>query len=303
MQKSHFFAQVLVLVLLAGCGDDMGKRNRNGPGPKGGKKTERVDNNESDTVMSQIHRNRGSVILTAKEEISNILAGTLGTKYRSVPDISIDDEGTPNKNVVTVDIKGRPNTTCGNVLLLGSINNRIKNCEDNNNETEKKRAIWDGGENGAAGEALWKLVYNNDSTGYELWLDTRTGLVWTDVLAMKGNWCMATGNDQDPESANSKVDCSSARQGEEFCKELNVSGLGSNIVWRVPTRNDYLQADLDGIRFIFKAQNLPTWTATVDSSKTDRDHAWTYNAKFGTLSSVVMTNEDINIRCVGAPIR
>jgi hypothetical protein len=72
-----------------------------------------------------------------------------------------------------------------------------------------------------------------------------------------------------------------------------------NIKWRLPTRNDYLQADLNGIRFVLKTANSPFWTATMNSASTNRSEAWTYNQSQRTIEKVAMTDLR-QVRCIGA---
>ena len=301
MLKLRFLVPYAAILILTACGQtDIGKTNRNGNNYN--RRQDPVENDSTTTVMSNMHRNRGATILTIAEEIEMILKRTLSSKYRTVPDIGIDDEGKQNKNVVFAE---RPNTDCGINLIFGGIQNRILDCQKNNST----KNVWDGGEKGASGEALWRLVYNYDAKNLEIWLDTRTGLVWTDIIAKNGNWCQASGNDQDITATDlpAGVDCSAIRDGENLCGDLSVSGIGSSIVWRLPTRNDYLQADLDGMRFIFTPKNKDLWTATLVADKPNRNFAWTWNDKNGALKESAMISSNLpveqSIRCVGAPVR
>jgi hypothetical protein len=284
--------------LLLSCGvNDVGSSRKGGGGLE--KETPGIDGSESHLVMSHVHRSRNTPVLTSLEEIAQTLTGTLPASYRRIPDITVDDEGTANGNVITVSFIGRPNATCGLIAAPG-IDGKIKNC----NSVLNIRSNWNGSVNGASGEGPWKLVANNQISpleSSEIWLDTRTGLVWSDVVAA-GNWCQASGNKQTQAQTQVEdgIDCAVERSGESFC--ANYTMLNSDIKWRLPTRNDFLQADINGLRLVLKKKSSTFWTSTLVSGIATRDQAWLYNDLKGTLSSDNMRNNH-QIRCVGTPTR
>ncbi|MBS2075228.1 hypothetical protein, partial [Klebsiella pneumoniae] len=92
------------------------------------------------------------------------VAGSLNPqRYIQIPDMSLDDEGTNNANIVTRTSLGRPTVACGNTADV-TIANRITDCEAKNGAN----ARWDGVSNGAAGEGNWRLVALLDN-GKEIW--------------------------------------------------------------------------------------------------------------------------------------
>jgi hypothetical protein len=81
-------------------------------------------------------------------------------------------------------------------------------------------------------------------------------------------------------------------------------GMGANsttlkVRWRLPTINDYKQADVDGIRSVMPdmgAFGASEWSASVFSS--NRNFAWYFNSVYGSVSTNVRTN-NVAVRCVG----
>lgn len=252
------------------------------------------------SIRSAIHRRRNSAVISYTEEISQTLSGNLSARvYFPVPDMEIDDEGTNNGNIVTRTSLGRPKTTCGAGSGFQSVNARINDCEAKNGTS----ARWDGYIYGAAGEGSWRLVSLLEN-GKEIWLDERTNMVWSDLMTVnaqnKFNWCKASGNEQGA-TVDMIVDCQSLADAESVCHGNQTENIGSQIVWRLPTRNDYLQADLDGLRFALRVINGETlWTATMKAGVAGRNEAWIYNPKEGTLASSLLTNE-VYVRCIGVP--
>jgi hypothetical protein len=283
----------MLFFALAGCGQDIARKQTSketGKVPQTGNQDVTKDTN---LIASQIHRTRGVTITSYLGEIALTLANNLPSAYRAIPDITLDDEGTESKNVLTVAGLGRPGTVCGSAATFTGIDSRITDCSAKNGD----RAIWTGQLYGSSGESSWKLVALMDSTR-EFWLDDRTGMVWSDVMATD-NWCKASGNKQ--EASGSTIDCSTAGEDQNLCSSLE--NFGTNIRWRLPTRNDYLQADLDGLRFVMKKGSpVGSWTATVKAGVVGRDHAWVYHMTDGTLTAEEMGTERL-IRCIGTPVR
>ena len=283
----------LVLGQLMGCGEDVGGRN----GRRALETTTQGANNNGNTnlISSHMHRLRATApIPTYLQEIEFTLSNTLPPGLRTIPLMEIDDEGTHAMNVMTMQ-DSRPSTICGVGINLKGIDARINDCRLKNIDS----ALWNGYLSGASGEGSWQLVALT-SRGKEIWLDIRTGMVWSDAEAT-GNWCMASGNAQEA-SLDIATDCKNMGENKNLCHDMNIDGIGSNIRWRLPTRNDYLQADLNGLRFVMPlGDELGFWTATMQSGKPGRTHAWVYYPEQGTLEAQVLTSVR-GIRCIGAPV-
>lgn len=278
-----YSALIIGLLSLSACNEDSASRDR-------GSSVNTTQGATASTILlqpSQIARTAGTQAITTNEEISKALAGTLGTLYRSVPDMTLDDE----KYSTTTT---RPVVSCGLGTAFKGSDSRIKDCAAQNSNS----ATWLSINYGKAGEGSWKLVAFDSSTSKEIWKDLNTGLLWSDTV-ITSNWCKASGNHQGIQEGVT-VDCQTVSEQISFCENLN-SLEGMTIKWRLPTRNDFLQADLNGARFILKNgdNSLGFWTATVNSQSTGRSEAWVYTYGQGLLASQSMTSGR-QIRCVGA---
>lgn len=285
-------AQISLLLVLVSCGEDVGSNN------KLGRPIRDVLGAEAGTgtsnLPSQIHREREAPVLSITQEISKTLARDLpGNLYRTVPLIEKDDEGS---TVVTRTGLGRPTVPCGQDSNLTGIDSRITDCFQKNND----KSLWEGARFGTSGEGTWKLV--SFSNNQEIWLDNATGLVWSDLITTT-NWCQAAGNDELPQGST-VINCSDLMEQKRICQDLNIEGLAGRISWRLPTRNDFLLADLNGARFVLKAESASAglWTATLKASSPDRSEAWIYHSTDGTLSAGNLSMSQ-QVRCVGAPSR
>lgn len=275
--KSTCFLSLVVLFTLVSCGEDAGSPRRRAK-PETVKPPLTTDKNG---IPSHLHRDRGTKVMNSNEAIAYLLDEANQTAaYRSIPMVNIDDE---DSSRTLGEHKGRPQEVCGQGDNLAA-SKRIEDCA----KVNKAKSSWESSLLGTAGEADWKLVSRNAS-GHEVWMDMRTNMMWTD-MSSGSNWCRAAGNT------------------EEICKDLNLSsdnrvckkipGL-NNISWRLPTRNDFLQADLDGIRYVLP-RNVEEgyWTATVDSTSVLRDKAWVYKSEHGTLTTAAFSASR-PVRCIG----
>lgn len=291
-------SQILItanLLTLFSCGGDISS-NR-----KQGKPDVTIPGIEADdSLRSSIHRRRGSAVLSYRDEINLTISGELPEKnYVAVPDMALDDEGTDQENILTQSSLGRPTEVCGFASGLENISARINDCSAKNGT----RAVWEGSKNGAAGEGVWRLVGRSDS-GQEIWHDERSNMVWSDLMLAQNqtefNWCQASGNTQGltPETL---INCQTLAAGISACHNLVIDGIGNQIQWRLPTRNDFLQGDLNGIRFVLrKENNLGLWTATMKAGTPGRTEAWVYHSQNGTLSSALLSSQR-QVRCIGTP--
>ena len=295
MKNAQTLLGLLLLTTFVGC-NDTGSRHQ--------QKVTKTDpglDPETSTARSNLHRVKGSVVLTYAEEITRTFANDLPeVSYRRIPDMELDDEGSDGANITTRTSLGRPKVVCGAVGTFTGVTARIADCAAKNAD----KAIWEGFRYGASGEGTWQLVSRFDS-GKEIWMDTRTGMVWSDTIvtgdgAKEFNWCKAAGNSQN-DTPTSTVDCGELSQGESVCVNLVMDEVGTQIEWRLPTRNDFLQADLDGARFVLKKETINgLWTATMKSGVAGRNMAWIYNSFDGSLTSGELSTTR-EVKCIGAP--
>lgn len=284
----------MILAILASCGEDVGSNHKIATA---GRKPE-VNVPEltatNSIILSQLHREKGSEILTYSQEITGIINNALPDRlYRVIPSMEKDDEGSI-VNVTTMNDIGRPSIDCGAGTNFTGINARIADCAEKNGD----RAIWNGHRFGAAGEGNWKLVAKTEMN--EHWMDERTGLVWS-YLLNPVNWCRASGNTQNNSPFND-IDCGTIGGMESICVGAILESIPEGqIKWRLPTRNDFLQADINGLRFVLPQETSSgLWTATIRASSQGRSEAWVYHSTNGTLSSANLATER-QVRCVGAP--
>jgi hypothetical protein len=298
MKIIPFLVGPCLLTLLVGC-NDVSSNHKLGsepvvatPGVEG--------TNTRDDLLSSIHREKGSPVLTYADEITATLNSTLSqTIYRSIPMMAKDDEGS-SLSVITITNIGRPKTVCG-IGDFAGIDARVSDCLSKNNDS----ALWDANRYGSSGEGNWNLVTRN-ADGKEIWLDTRSGMVWSDPVTDTGvnvfNWCKASGNTEG-NTTTETINCTTVGENKSLCENTTFADVGTQVTWRLPTRNDYLQADLNGLRFVLsKETNTGAWTATMRAASVGRTEAWVYNSAEGTLSSGTLTTER-QVRCVGAPAR
>lgn len=293
--KTLAFTLLASTLLLQSCGDDAssgGRRDNNTPTNQ----TQAAEPEaEGSAISSPMFRVRGKAYLTYAQEIEATINGTLSENSRPVPSILIDDEGKHQGSVLTRTGLGRPSVACGNGRSFTGIEGRIADCATKNGE----KATWVGSNEASQGEGTWNLV-SRDAANNEIWLDKKTGMVWSDVLKTDVNWCKAAGNTEAP-TTPATTDCNALSEEESLCyNNDSMDGIGNNIAWRLPTRNDYLQADLDGIRFVVKKSAIALWTATINSLSTTRSQAWTYTMTQGTLE-VANLDAAKAVRCIGAP--
>lgn len=280
LMKPPFLILVIAITTLVGCGEDIGRNNQRGSGGT----IIPVNPEDAFITPSQMHRRSGTNVISSRDEIRNVTANTLPSGYRLVPSIVLDNEGVSGSNVQTRTSLGRPTVNCG-IAANTTIGQRIADCQ-NLNQT---KATWNS-TSGIAGESSWRLVQKNNTQ--ETWQDTRTGFLWSDIVATT-NWCNAAGNSS---SEDSSVNCQVIAQGSA-CVGKTLNDM-NGVTWRLPTRNDYLQADLNGFRFVMKDVTVGFWTATI-SAQSSRNEAWVYVQSQGTLEKELLT-ENRQVRCVGA---
>ncbi len=286
----HFQVIILVssLFFLSSCGD---------PGSSNAKPPVETVNPSivtDDYLISGINRDRGIPLITYAQEIERAIQEITSPSYRVVPDMEKDDEGRDGSNVLSRTHLGRPQTSCGLLPGVGK-DARIKECAKLNPTSSS----WDGMAYGTSTEGKWTLMAVTESK-QELWIDTRTGMIWSGIVA-SGNWCQASGNLQKPSALGITFDCSDEdiNQNKNYCIELTIPGIDTEVEWRLPTRNDFLQADINGLRLVLsKGNGVGFWTATMDASSEERNRAWVYNQVEANLM-VEELQTVRNIRCIG----
>jgi hypothetical protein len=273
-----------------------------------------------DTLLqSNINRTLATSQVKQIQEVIAYAGVALPAGYRDIPLIAQDDDGFTGANVTYA---ARPGGDCG---LAGSLPTRITSCN----------LSWDGNSQGNMGFGLWKLVTRSGANN-EVWQDQRTGLIWSSLVG-NTNWCQAAGNADAGDISgycrnttyqpyyvgNNNIGLSSCAEGGTdpaasaeavattlgnawsgtYLPQKGGMGLLSTPVvrWRLPTRSDYLQAEVDGIRFVMPDMGSSgaggiEWTGTFMSAT--RNVAHTFLSDFGYLASTTRTANHL-VRCVG----
>lgn len=286
MKFQGFITILATAMILTGCNEDMASNRSSSP-------YRPPIVTEPSGVFSGIHREKGTNPITY---ISEIKIDSTNVNLRRIPDMRLDDDGGDEVNVILLKI--RPSNLCGFDPKMSMLE-KIADCFAKNSAAT---TIWNGTLNAGSAESTWKLVMmaekDGGSVNYEIWIDQRTGMLWSEIFSEDGNWCEASGSDLQL-ADNVGIDCGIAGKGRSLCTKNDLVEL-PKVSWRLPTRHDYLQADIDGIRFVLPRGSNTYWTATTSSDVTKRDKAWTYNMTTGTLVAELM-NTTRHVRCIGTP--
>ncbi len=248
----------------------------------------------SKIIFTNAFRDRGMPQITQSVESISSVDSTSPYYYRDITEVSNDDEGGHASSVIIKNL--RPDTECGTAVEQNSIVKKMEDCKSKNSFSS-----WEGEGNGISAESNWHLVVRT-SAGSEIWFDAATKLLWSENMGV-GNWCKASGNSENLPVGGQMVSCSTIGSSENWCGDTALKtdekgGIDSSLVsWRLPTRNDFFQADIDGIRFVVSNINKDFWSATIYSAA--RQNAWFYNGVYGTVSTIKRDNATKNIRCVG----
>lgn len=277
-------ALMLVLVFAISC-EDIGSR-----GKMAAPTINAADSDTTTSIRSHLHRSRGTTVLTSQAETA--AAASLPPGYDEIPTLELADDGIQGDAVVRAQ---PPVTECGTDPVLKTMAQRLRDCATKN----PNQAEWKGAANATAGEGTWKLVARaNDKQ--EIWLDETTGFMWSYVITTTSNWCQAAGNTQAP-NIEGGIDCSILHDSVTRCEGAALLGIpASEIAWRLPTRNDYLQADLNGARFVLPRTNVAVWTATVSS--VNRENAWSILPQTGALTAQPRS-ATLGVRCLGRRLK
>jgi hypothetical protein len=192
-------------------------------------------------------------------------------------------------------------TDCG---TSGSVSSRILDCKDEYSDA----ATWVGATQGLYAETTWTLVTRDTTAGAAIWKDTATGYLWTTTIDTEKSFCQAAGVDQDDYSLNctsnnvAKLSYCSEKSGFSYPAGVanklgNLSVSSGKVMWRLPTRADYLRAELNGIRYVLDMDiGNNYWTANVWSS--DDSSVWTFS-RDGQFTGINVNDTATDVICVG----
>lgn len=218
------------------------------------------------------------------------------TGYRSTP-VAGDRE------LIIANKVSRSNYTsdCG---LTGTVKERIANCAS----TYPSTATWNGSTQGAYAEGEWKLVARNVTEDLIIWKDTSTGHLWTSVIASGVSFCQAAGVDGVSYTSNCagnnipKISYCASVSGFTLAgagvNQANLSESSGNVTWRLPTRADFLKAELNGLRYAHGLDAETLWTANTWSSAVS--YIWVFNG-YGDFKRLNWTLDTMSadVMCIG----
>lgn len=288
---------------------------------------------ETDFV-SAMHRSKGYAQISWLQDVAATTPFVVSaTGYTAIPSFTTDHDEDLLTTVDRVDRTGWAARTCG---TTGALTARIDDCADEfgANATWDGSAAGTSGE--AVWKLVSRTGANVSSRGREVWQDQRTKMVWSSLVSNTANWCIATGKNNitgnpvaeaDPdnmcENPIKQNDTASGLPAISACYEdggvlftdvdnitspnsidpAGKAGLGfsstPSVKWRLPTRNDYYQAEIDGIRFVMPDMlDLNNWEWTTTISTLPTNEAYGFHSDTAETSLRARWNGD-SVRCVG----
>lgn len=274
------------------------------------------------TLQTGTMTNNGAFALTASSTDQSVTAG-----YYSGGTLAGDADlvtGNIKSGITIFGIDGNGNvvdTSAGDAVAGDLANNKIAFVDGSQitgsmftNQKNQTKDDWvnSGGTVGeyAAEEATWSAVAGSPfaaytsidyaATGGSLDLysgtvkqDTRTGLWWSDIMAVNGGGTASTTDNQFTLSADGARPTGGNAIG--FCGALNTANFGGYNDWYLPTQKQLMQSYIDG-----SANNLPNPDNTFWSSTelySNAAYAWSVPLHLG--STFYYTKVTSNpVRCV-----
>lgn len=217
----------------------------------------------------------------------------------------------------------------------GSILERVKDCSLKNPQWASYDGPKAGNENEAIWN-LVTVIKNKNQELFEVWQDQKTNKLWSDKTQHSYNWYRAVGYAKPKDisilesqfaaepghkdtSAPFKINvilqpknpisvCTSPKElslKNEFhytyeapMEKLDFKGNLSeeNVSWSVPSRDDWMMAEVNGIRKVLPNMDYKFWTSTTGSDY--RNSSWIFAGDYGTFDG---SDKHISnyVRCVG----
>lgn len=282
---------LLSLVLLIGCLEvpDNADRETKDPPDRPAVTGEDLGDDLSAYIRSQAFRNKNTKQYSIEGIRKYVAAnGAFPKTFHPVP----NDRLTTDMREETTPYSRRQ-TNCG--LLPNdnepTIKKRMEDCAEVYKD-DLDGYLWNGEVKGISGEGKWQLVMKKGDR--HIWLDHTTQLIWTDLIT-EATWEMASGSQINAADAK----CTNTYLAADVADETKDEFMGltaDEVFLRLPTRNDFLQADINGSRFVLSnIENKTYWTANYSS---EDDRAWAIDQEDGILMKMTATTTN-SVRCVG----
>lgn len=250
----------------------------------------------SKNIRSHAFRFKGTTQYSVdgiREFVLKNSANVYPDNYRDIPNRDSHDQDAQSGRYTTRGLS----IDCG--LLDGdnapNIGKRIADCKEKFKNDPDAR-LWNGKINGVSGEGNWELVMKKADR--HIWKDVSTNIIWTDNIT-ETTWPNASGSlvaSTDAICNNDFLAADAANSNTDFFGGLTAD----EIKLRLPTRNDFLQADLNGARFVLDDIDKTYWTANFVK---DTQEAWVIEQSEGILSKTGITSTGISVRCIGIIIK
>lgn len=283
----YLFLQSFLVMLITGCGvaDNKDREDSNDDEGRGSTNRPVTVDQLPRYYNTQMFRDPGTIVYTYADEAAFFNPSNesrLPITLNPIPQINVHDQ---DSRTIRVNDANDCGSSIGNDP---TIKRRISDCQ-RVNSSDKRSYYWNAQENGIAGEGDWRLVAHKN--GESVWLDETTGLLWSSNVG-KADWMQASGNTNEAERI-----CKGSSDG----RFLGISA--DEVQWRLPTRNDYLLADINGARFVLSSDvngdSSIYWTANFISGEGE---AWAIEHNTGILSTQ-KENKGLSVRCVGVVIK
>lgn len=238
-------------------------------------------------LRSQMYRFKKSEQYTYSAEAKKLQDSKLPVSHRVIPNTDYDIDSAVDK----VKALENPDIVCGN-SKTDSIQARHADCFEKHPLSDFVE--WSGKNQGISGEGNWQFISNSKSTEGEnkiVWQDFTTGYLWSDVMSGY-SWEEAAGIG---ETNLTNRPCLSKLESPKH----ELGRINPDIVtWRLPNRNEYLQADLNGSRFVLPNTKGLVWTASYAGD----NQAWAINVATGEL---ILQSIDtaLSVRCIGVVLK
>lgn len=291
-----------IITNLVACGAAKNSKSRSGENPENNPPDRDIQPADSDqlqkTLRSHMFRNKESQQLSFYGERDALAKKELPKTHRTIPDAQRDVD----TNVVRPEKIASPEAGCGNYSGVDadqavSIKARYNNCKDVQGDINA--VTWFGKNKAINGEGFWRMIANSSYTENEkvfnkiIWQDLSTALLWSDLSASY-TWEEATGiTNKDSRPCLSKSDTPKHELGRIH---------PSFVTWRMPNRNEFLQADLNGSRFVLPNTSDYIWTASFGGTQNGVDMAWAIKVSTGELK-LMPTSTELATRCIGVIIK
>lgn len=298
--KTHLMTYILLGGLVS-CGAAKNSDSRGGNNTSTKTTTDQLaagsDGDFQKAFRSQMYRNKESQQYSYIGEREVLAKNTLPKTHRTLVDMERDIDS----NIVRPEKLASPELGCGNYNGIDpkqniSITARHNNCLEV--QGDSNAVSWNGKNKAISGEGKWQLISNSSYVENEktynktVWQDLTTGYLWGDT-ASEYTWeeAAGVGANQDTRPCLAISDAPKHELGRIH---------PSFVTWRLPNRNEFLLADINGSRFVLETSENENyiWTASYAGD----NKAWAINVSTGQLTKM-STDSKLKARCLGVVLK